>query len=115
MRWWALWTGNFNQNFLSSLSAIRALQALKRTRLWQLLDSSLAEVQSSDAKADLEWQGMQMFVDNGVAEDDPRMSAVYEHFEGNLRDIVDTLHAKGMHVVLSRCRLTCANQPPSCP
>ena len=93
--------GTFNQNFLSSLSAIRALQALKRTRLWQLLDSSLAEVQSSDAKADLEWQGMQMFVDNGVAEDDPRMSAVYEHFEGNLRDIVDTLNAKGMHVVLS--------------
>ena len=93
--------GTFNQNFLSSLSAIRALQALKRTRLWQLLDSSLAEVQSSDAKADLEWQGMQMFVDNGVAEDDPRMSAVYEHFEDNLRDIVDTLHAKGMHVVLS--------------
>ncbi|MEE3019575.1 MAG: tetratricopeptide repeat protein [Pseudomonadota bacterium] len=93
--------GTFNQNFLSSLSAIRALQALKRTRLWQLLDSSLAEVQSSDAKADLEWQGMQMFVDNGVAEDDPRMSAVYEHFEDNLGDIVDTLHAKGMHVVLS--------------
>ena len=29
------------------------------------------------------------------------MSAVYEHFEGNLRDIVDTLNAKGMHVVLS--------------
>ena len=93
--------GTFNQNFLSSLSAIRALQALKRTRLWQLLDSALSEVQSSDAKADLEWQGMQMFVDNGVAEDDPRMSAVYEHFEGNLRDIVDTLDAKGMHVVLS--------------
>ncbi len=93
--------GTFNQNFLSSLSAIRALQALKRTRLWQLVDSSLAEVQSSDAKADLEWQGMQMFVDNGVAEDDPRMSAVYKHFEGNLRDIVDTLNAKGMHVVLS--------------
>ena len=93
--------GTFNQNFLSSLSAIRALQALKRTRLWQLLDSALSEVQSSDAKADLEWQGMQMFVDNGVAEDDPRMSAVYEYFEGNLRDIVDTLDAKGMHVVLS--------------
>jgi len=93
--------GTFNQNFLSSLSAIRGLQSLKRTRLWQLLDSSLDEVQSGDAKADLEWQGMQMFVDNAVAEDDPRMSAVYEHFEGNLRDIVDTLQAKGMHVVLS--------------
>ncbi len=93
--------GTFNQNFLSSLSAIRALQALKRTRLWQLLDSSLADLQSSDAKADLEWQGMQMFVDNGVAEDDPRMSVVYEHFESNLRDIVDTLAAKGMHIVLS--------------
>ena len=60
--------GTFNQNFLSSLSAIRGLQSLKRTRLWQLLDSSLDEVQSGDAKADLEWQGMQMFVDNAVAE-----------------------------------------------
>ena len=59
--------GTFNQNFLSSLSAIRVLQALKRTRLWQLLNSSLVEAQSSDAKADLEWQGMQMFVENGVA------------------------------------------------
>ena len=93
--------GTFNQNFLSSLSAIRVLQALKRTRLWQLLNSSLVEAQSSDAKADLEWQGMQIFVENGVAESDPRMAAVYEHYEINLRDIVDTLNAKGMHVVLS--------------
>ncbi|CAI8344240.1 MAG: Uncharacterised protein [Halieaceae bacterium] len=93
--------GTFNQNFLSSLSAIRGLQALKRTRLWQLLDSSLTDVRASDAKADLEWQGMQMFVDNGVAENDPRMAFVYEHYEQNLRDIIATLNAKGMHVVLS--------------
>ena len=56
-----------------------------------------------------------MFVDNGVAEDDPRMSAVYEHFEGNLRDIVDTLHAKGMHVVLSTVPVNLRQSAPSCP
>jgi hypothetical protein len=44
---------------------------------------------------------MQMFVDNGVAENDPRMAFVYEHYEQNLRDIIATLNAKGMHVVLS--------------
>ena len=93
--------GTFNQNFLSSMTGIRALQALKRTRLWQLFDRSLQEVQNSDAKTDLEWQGMQMFVDNGVPESDPRMASVYDHFEANLRDIIDTLNAKGMHVVLS--------------
>lgn len=105
--------GTFNQNFLSRLSEIRALKALKRTRLWQLSNSSLAEVQISDAKVDLEWQGMQMFVDNGVAECDPCMSAVYEHFERNLRDIVDTLNAKGVHVVLSTVPVDLRQPAPS--
>ena len=58
-------------------------------------------MQATDAKADLEWQGMQMFVENGVAESDPRMDEVYQHFDANLRDIVDVLSDKGMHVILS--------------
>lgn len=104
--------GTFNQNFLSSLSAIRSLQALKRTRLWQWLDNAFQEVQVGDAKADLEWQGMQMFVENGVAERDPRMGDVYEHFDANLRDIIDVLSNKGMHVVLSTVPVNLRHSAP---
>lgn len=104
--------GTFNQNFLSSLSAIRSLQALKRTRLWQWLDNAFQEVQVGDAKADLEWQGMQMFVENGVAENDPRMGDVYEHFDANLRDIIEVLSNKGMHVVLSTVPVNLRHSAP---
>ncbi len=104
--------GTFNQNFLSSLTAIRTLQALKRTRLWQWLDNAFQEVQATDAKADLEWQGMQMFVENGVAESDPRMDDVYEHFDANLRDIIDVLSDKGMHVILSTVPVNLRHSAP---
>ena len=104
--------GTFNQNFLSSLTAIRTLQALKRTRLWQWLDSAFKDVQADDAKADLEWQGMQMFVENGVAESDPRMDDVYEHFDANLRDIIDALSDKGMHVVVSTVPVNLRHSAP---
>lgn len=104
--------GTFNQNFLSSLTAIRTLQALKRTRLWQWLDNTFQEVQATDAKADLEWQGMQMFVENGVAESDPRMDDVYEHFDANLRDIIDVLSDKGMHVILSTVPVNLRHSAP---
>jgi tetratricopeptide (TPR) repeat protein len=93
--------GTFNQNFLSSLSLIRGLQALKRTRIWQALDSLMMGINPSDARQELEWEGMQMFTNFGVPHDDPRMDSVYSHYENNLRDIVDILHSKGFYVVLS--------------
>ena len=104
--------GTFNQNFLSSLGAIRTLQWAKRLRIWQWLDQAFQGAQPSDAKTDLEWQGMQMFVENGVAESDPRMSDVYAHFEANLRDIIDILSSKGMHVVLSTVPVNLRHSAP---
>jgi len=104
--------GTFNQNFLSSLTAIRTLQALKRTRLWQWLDNAFQTLQATDAKADLEWQGMQMFVENRVLESDPRMIDVYEHFDANLRDIIDVLSDKGMHVILSTVPVNLRHSAP---
>lgn len=93
--------GTFNQNFLGSITAIRALQALKRTRIWQALDALFQQARPTDAMQELEWQGMQMFTNNGVPRDDPRMAGVYSHYERNLRDIIDTLRHKGMRVFLS--------------
>ena len=104
--------GTFNQNFLSSLGAIRTLQWAKRLRIWQWLDQAFQGAQPSDAKTDLEWQGMQMFVENGVAESDPRMSDVYAHFEANLRDTIDILSSKGMHVVLSTVPVNLRHSAP---
>ena len=73
--------GTFNQNFLANITLIRGIQALKRTRIWQALDSLLLQVKPTDAKQDLEWKGMQMFTNHGVAHDDPRMESVYGHYE----------------------------------
>ena len=93
--------GTFNQNFLANINVIRGIQALKRTRIWQALDSLVQRIRRTDAKQDLEWQGMQMFTSNGVPHDDPRMDSVYGHYEHNLTDIIEMLRKKGIHVVLS--------------
>lgn len=104
--------GTLNQSFLSNLGAIRALQGLKRLRLWQAIEGVVNSTLEGDAMADLEWQGMQMFVDNGVALDDPRMADVYSHYEANLRDIVGLLNKKGMQVVLSTVPVNLRDSAP---
>ena len=93
--------GTFNENFLANITLIRAIQALKRTRIWQALDSLFLKIKPSDAKQELEWEGMQMFTGHGVSHDDPRMESVYGHYEDNLTSIIETLHDKGIHVLLS--------------
>ncbi len=93
--------GTFSQNFLANITAIRGIQALKRTRTWQALDSLIQKARPTDAMQELEWEGMQMFTNNGVPHDDPRMESVYGHYENNLTNIIETLRDKGMHVLLS--------------
>jgi hypothetical protein len=104
--------GTFNQNFLANITLIRGIQALKRTRIWQALDSLILQVKPTDAKADLEWEGMQMFTSHGVSHDDPRMASVYNHYESNLTDIIEVLRNKGMHVVLSSVPVNLRNSAP---
>lgn len=93
--------GTFKQNFLTNITLIRGLQALKRTRIWQALDSLILKIRPTDAEQDLEWQGMQMFTNHVVPHDDPRMENVYGHFEDNLTDIIEILRDKEIRVVLS--------------
>lgn len=93
--------GTFNENFLANITLIRAIQALKRTRIWQALDSLFMSIKPSDAKQELEWEGMQMFTEHGVPHDDPRMESVYGHYEDNLTSTIETLRNRGIHVLLS--------------
>jgi len=104
--------GTFKQNFLSNISLIRGLQALKRTRLWQALNDLIQSVRPTDAMQELEWEGMQMFTNNGVPHDDPRMEGVYSHYEDNLADIIETLRDKGIHVLLSSVPVNLRHSAP---
>ena len=104
--------GTFNQNFLANITLIRGLQALKRTRIWQALNGLILQIGPIDAKQDLEWEGMQMFANNGVSHDDPRMEGVYSHYEDNLADIIEMLRGKGMHVLLSSVPVNLRHSAP---
>jgi tetratricopeptide (TPR) repeat protein len=104
--------GTFNQNFLSNINVIRGIQALKRTRTWQALQSLILKVSPVEAQQDLKWEGMQMFTRHGVPLDDPRMASVYDHYEENLVSIIETLRGKGMHVVLSSVPVNLRHSAP---
>ncbi len=104
--------GTFNQNFLANISVIRGIQALKRTRTWQALDSLIQKARPTDAMQELEWEGMQMFTNNGVPHDDPRMESVYGHYENNLTNILETLRDKGIHVLLSSVPVNLRHSAP---
>ena len=104
--------GTFKQNFLANISMIRGIQALKRTRIWQALDGFIQQVKPSDAMQDLKWEGMQMFTNNGVPHDDPRMAGVYSHYEDNLADIIEMLRDKGIHVLLSSVPVNLRHSAP---
>jgi len=104
--------GTFNQNFLANINLIRGIQALKRTRIWQALNSLILQIKPSDAMQELEWEGMQMFTNHGVSHDDPRMESVYGHYEDNLISIIETLRDKGLHVILSSVPVNLRHSPP---
>ncbi|HUF62154.1 MAG TPA: tetratricopeptide repeat protein [Verrucomicrobiales bacterium] len=63
---------------------IRGNVALKRTRTGQLLQSVFEKV---PGKAPASWGGMEMFLEQRVAADDPRLDRVYAHLRRNVEEI----------------------------
>jgi tetratricopeptide (TPR) repeat protein len=82
------------------LPLIRANLALKATRIGQMMDRVSAAV-LKPAPDKSEWGGMEMFLNQQVQENDPRMHAVYDHFEKNLSDIIRSGRNSGASVVVS--------------
>jgi tetratricopeptide (TPR) repeat protein len=82
------------------LAYIRANLALKSKRIGQMLDEVLRRVSQRGAKVN-SWGGMEMFVDNQVAEHDPRMARVYAHFAANLEDILAAGRQSGAQLIVS--------------
>ncbi len=104
--------GTFNQGFLSNMGLIRAMQALKRSHLGQAFLAGLGSFDNTDHKKDLQWKGMQMFTNESVPLDDPRLETVYAHYRRNLADIVGTLQDKGAHVILSTVPVNLRDSAP---
>lgn len=104
--------GTFNQTFLSNLSVIRLIQAIKRTRVWQAANALVGNLNPKNEKETLRWRGMQMFTDNNVTFNDPRLQTVYEHYESNLIDTVSRLQEKGIHVLLSNVPVNVRDSAP---
>ena len=82
------------------LPLIRANLALKTTRIGQLIDNLMSEIQKPPPDQS-EWGGMEMFLHQQVRADDPRMGAVYDHFTRNLSDIIRVGRNSGAGIVVS--------------
>ena len=58
------------------------------------------------------WAGMQMFMENQVAPDDPRKEVIYRNFQRNLTDILNTGLKSGAKVILNTVASNLRDCPP---
>ena len=93
------------------LPLIRASLALKTTRFGQLIDTLRWELQKPPPVKS-EWGGMEMFLDQQISADDPRMTAVYDHFARNLKDIIGVGRRSGAGVVVSTMAVNLRDSAP---
>jgi tetratricopeptide (TPR) repeat protein len=84
----------------ASLPLVRAGVAFKATRIGQALGDLVRDAQKRPVNQS-EWGGMEMFVHNHVRQDDPRMRTVYDSFDHNLNDIIDSGLRSGAKVIVS--------------
>ncbi len=94
----------FSQNRLF----IKASTALKSTRLHQLISMAMGRHKSPTGS----WRGMNQFLQNTVSSDDPRLQDVYEHYDANLRDILDAAGKEDCPVIVSTVAVNLLDNPP---
>jgi tetratricopeptide (TPR) repeat protein len=103
--------GTVFQQWSPSLKFIRTNMWLKSTRIGQLVGNA---VQYFHAKGETaaSWRGLEMFLGNQVAADDPRLPAVYENFGRNLADICGVARRAGAGVILATVAVNLKDCPP---
>ncbi|WP_404423893.1 tetratricopeptide repeat protein [Nibricoccus sp. IMCC34717] len=88
--------GSFYASQTPPLWLARLSAGIRRTRLGQLV-SRLAPAEKRDQR----WAGMQMFTENRVAPNDPRLPRVYDNFRSNLQAMAADARSSGAEVILS--------------
>ena len=90
---------------------VRLELALQTTRLGQLL-VNLGRHLTRHAGAPRGWRGLDMFVGNQLAPEDPRKEVVYENFRRNLQDIMRAGRASGAAILLNTVAVNLKDCPP---
>lgn len=93
------------------LPLIRANLALKATRTGELIDAIRQKMQKPPPDKS-EWGGMEMFLNQQVRANDPRMNVVYDHFKKNLADIVGIGRRSGAGIVASTVAVNLKDSAP---
>jgi tetratricopeptide (TPR) repeat protein len=103
--------GTVFQQWSPSRRLIRANVWLKSTRVGQLLGDAIGWLRPRNGSPTA-WQGLEMFMGNHVAADDPRLPAVYDNFRQNLIEICRVGRRAGAGVVLSTVAVNLKDCPP---
>ena len=94
----------------ASLGMIRAQLAIKTLRLGQWAGRLAARLAGGSSPS--YWGGMEMFLDNQVAFDDPRLETTYAHLRGNLSDICRVAVDGGADVIVLTVSVNLVDCPP---
>ncbi|MBI4328220.1 MAG: tetratricopeptide repeat protein [Chloroflexi bacterium] len=119
---WIVYTGNnevigpFGSGTLfgpqaPSLALIRARLALQATKTGQLLEDLMRYFGLAGAQPG-SWEGMEMFMEQRVRADDPRMAVVYHHFQSNLEAILQAGKRAGVDLILCTVGVNLRDSPP---
>jgi tetratricopeptide (TPR) repeat protein len=103
--------GTVFQQWSPSLPLIRTSLRVKSTRTGQLLGNLVGGFRRAEAEP-APWRGMEMFLDNPVTADDPRLNAVYANFRQNLADICGVARSARAGVILATVAVNLRGCPP---
>jgi tetratricopeptide (TPR) repeat protein len=103
--------GTVFQQWSPSLRMVRASLWAKSTRVGQLLGDVAGWFRGNQGTPD-HWRGMEMFLNNPVTADDPRLPAVYDNYRRNLTDICGIARRARAAVVLSTVAVNLRDCPP---
>jgi tetratricopeptide (TPR) repeat protein len=93
-----------------SWRSVRMNLVVQQTRVGQLMTSLTRKFQGKSASAS--WGGMQMFLENQIAPDDPRREVVFRNFQRNLQDILRAGLDSGAKVILNTIAVNLKDCPP---
>ncbi|MBN2012692.1 tetratricopeptide repeat protein [candidate division KSB1 bacterium] len=97
--------------FLSNRAFIRTSIFLNSTKIGQLIANVRYKLSSNEKNKQI-WTGIEMFTENRIRFDDPRMESVYDHFKANLKDICQTAQKAGARIIVSTVASNLLDCPP---
>ena len=90
---------------------VRLGLALQTTRVGQLLMNLERKLKGNAAGPGV-WDGLEMFLGNQLAPDDPRKEVVYKNFQRNLQDILRAGRKAGAAIILNTVAVNLKDCPP---